>query len=88
MTWDMVAGVTRHASVLSARLDRPKEASDGTVFEVKNTGTLAVPVYASAPTTLVSFNGANTVITLDPSDTITLTNVSAASLSPSQLHFV
>ena len=32
---------------------------DGTVFEIKNTGTVAAPVYASAPTTLVSFNGSN-----------------------------
>jgi uncharacterized repeat protein (TIGR03803 family) len=31
----------------------------GTVFEIKNTGTIAAPVYASAPTTLVSFNGSN-----------------------------
>jgi uncharacterized repeat protein (TIGR03803 family) len=28
----------------------------GTVFEIKNTGTIAAPIYASAPTTLVSFN--------------------------------
>ena len=34
-------------------------AGDGTVFEIKNTGTVAAPVYASAPTTLVSFNGSN-----------------------------
>jgi uncharacterized repeat protein (TIGR03803 family) len=33
--------------------------SDGTVFEIQNTGTVAAPVYASAPTTLVSFNGFN-----------------------------
>ena len=32
---------------------------DGTVFEIQNTGTVAAPVYASAPTTLVSFNGSN-----------------------------
>jgi hypothetical protein len=32
---------------------------DGTVFEIKNTGTAAAPIYASAPTTLVSFNGSN-----------------------------
>ena len=31
----------------------------GTVFEVQNTGTVAAPIYASAPTTLVSFNGSN-----------------------------
>jgi uncharacterized repeat protein (TIGR03803 family) len=31
----------------------------GTVFEIKNTGTVAAPVYASAPTTLVSFNGSD-----------------------------
>jgi uncharacterized repeat protein (TIGR03803 family) len=31
----------------------------GTVFEIQNTGTVAAPVYASAPTTLVSFNGSN-----------------------------
>jgi uncharacterized repeat protein (TIGR03803 family) len=30
-----------------------------TVFEIQNTGTVAAPVYASAPTTLVSFNGSN-----------------------------
>jgi hypothetical protein len=34
-------------------------ASDGTVFEIKNTGTVAAPSYASAPTTLVGFNGSN-----------------------------
>ena len=33
--------------------------NDGTVFEIQNTGTVAAPVYASAPTTLVSFNGSN-----------------------------
>ena len=33
--------------------------SDGTVFEIKNTGTVAAPIYASTPTTLVSFNGSN-----------------------------
>jgi uncharacterized repeat protein (TIGR03803 family) len=32
---------------------------NGTVFEIRNTGTVAAPVYASAPTTLVSFNGSN-----------------------------
>ncbi len=31
----------------------------GTVFEIANTGTVSHPVYASAPTTLVSFNGTN-----------------------------
>ena len=31
----------------------------GTVFEIQNTGTLAAPVYASSPTTLVTFNGSN-----------------------------
>ena len=31
----------------------------GTVFEIKNAGTAAAPVYASAPTTLVNFNGSN-----------------------------
>jgi uncharacterized repeat protein (TIGR03803 family) len=31
----------------------------GTVFEIQNTGTRAAPVYASAPTTLVTFNGSN-----------------------------
>ena len=30
---------------------------DGTVFEIKNTGTVAAPIYASTPITLVSFNG-------------------------------
>jgi uncharacterized repeat protein (TIGR03803 family) len=34
-------------------------AGDGTVFEIQNTGTVAAPVYASAPTTLVSFNGSD-----------------------------
>ena len=29
------------------------------MFEIQNTGTAAAPVYASAPTTLVSFNGGN-----------------------------
>ena len=32
---------------------------DGTVFELVNNGTVAAPSYASTPTTLVSFNGAN-----------------------------
>jgi uncharacterized repeat protein (TIGR03803 family) len=32
---------------------------DGTVFEIKNTGTVATPIYASAPITLVSFDGSN-----------------------------
>ncbi len=31
----------------------------GTVFEIANTGAFSHPIYASAPTTLVSFNGAN-----------------------------
>jgi hypothetical protein len=31
----------------------------GTVFEIQNTGTVAAPVYASAPITLGSFNGFN-----------------------------
>ncbi len=31
----------------------------GTVFEIQNTGTVAAPVYASAPTTLVSFDGSD-----------------------------
>ena len=31
----------------------------GTVFEIQNTGTVAAPIYASAPTTLVTFNGSN-----------------------------
>ena len=33
--------------------------SGGTVFEIANTGTAADPIYASTPTTLVSFNGPN-----------------------------
>jgi uncharacterized repeat protein (TIGR03803 family) len=33
--------------------------NDGTVFEIQNTGTAAAPVYASAPNTLVSFNGSD-----------------------------
>ncbi len=37
---------------------------DGTVFEIQNTGTVAAPVYASAPTTLASFNGSNGQIPL------------------------
>jgi uncharacterized repeat protein (TIGR03803 family) len=31
----------------------------GTVFEIVNTGTAAAPIYASTPTTLVSFNGSD-----------------------------
>jgi uncharacterized repeat protein (TIGR03803 family) len=31
----------------------------GTVFEIKNTGTVAAPVYASSPTTLVNFDGSD-----------------------------
>jgi uncharacterized repeat protein (TIGR03803 family) len=33
--------------------------NDGTVFEIQNTGTVAAPVYAGAPTTLVSLNGSD-----------------------------
>ena len=32
---------------------------DGTIFEIVNNGTPAAPIYASTPTTLVSFDGAN-----------------------------
>src|SRR5271169_1087112 len=32
---------------------------DGTAFDLANTGPVSHPVYASAPTTLVSFNGTN-----------------------------
>ena len=35
------------------------QGREGTVFEIQNTGTVAAPVYASAPTTLVSFDGWN-----------------------------
>jgi hypothetical protein len=31
----------------------------GTVFEIKNTGTFAAPVYASGQTTLITFNDSN-----------------------------
>jgi hypothetical protein len=31
----------------------------GTVFEIKNIGTVAAPIYATAPTTLLNFNGSN-----------------------------
>jgi hypothetical protein len=31
----------------------------GTAFEIKNTGTVAAPVYSNTPTTLVNFNGSN-----------------------------
>jgi hypothetical protein len=31
--------------------------NDGTVFEIKNTGTVAAPIYASTPTTLINFDG-------------------------------
>ena len=34
-------------------------SSDGTVFEIKNTGTVAAPVYSSTKSTLVNFNGSN-----------------------------
>jgi uncharacterized repeat protein (TIGR03803 family) len=33
--------------------------NDGTVFEIVNTGTAGAPIYASSPTTLVTFNGAD-----------------------------
>jgi uncharacterized repeat protein (TIGR03803 family) len=33
--------------------------TDGTVFEIQNTGTVAAPNYANAPTTLVNFNATN-----------------------------
>jgi uncharacterized repeat protein (TIGR03803 family) len=36
--------------------------NDGTVFEIKNVGTVAAPVYASSPTTLVTFDGSNGAI--------------------------
>jgi hypothetical protein len=36
--------------------------NDGTVFEPVNHGTVAVPSYASTPTTLVSFNKSNGVL--------------------------
>jgi uncharacterized repeat protein (TIGR03803 family) len=32
---------------------------DGMVFEIKNTGTVAAPIYSNDPTTLVNFNGFN-----------------------------
>ncbi len=41
----------------------------------------------SALSSHISQSGANTVIALGPSDTITLTNFAAASLIPSQFHF-
>ena len=34
-------------------------STDGTVFEIQNTGTVAAPNYANAPTTLVNFNATN-----------------------------
>jgi hypothetical protein len=40
----------------------------GTVFEVQNIGTVAAPIYASAPTTLVSFNAPPRVISLCGAD--------------------
>ncbi len=33
--------------------------NDGTAFEIINTGTVAAPIYASAPIALVTFNGSN-----------------------------
>ena len=55
--------------------------SDGTVFEIKNTGTVAAPSYASAPITLVSFTGANgatpeTALTMDANGDLFGTTVS------------
>ncbi len=35
------------------------EYGDGTVFEIVNSGGVAAPIYASTPTTLVSFNSSN-----------------------------
>ena len=54
------AGLTADAkAALFGTTEQGGANSDGTVFEIKNTGTVAAPVYASAPTTLVSFNGSN-----------------------------
>ena len=38
-----------------------QRARSSTVIELQNTGTVAEPVYAGIPTTLVSFNGSNGV---------------------------
>ena len=55
---DPYAGLTIDASGdLFGTTPTAVRTSDGTVFEIVNTGTVAAPVYASAPTTLVSFNG-------------------------------
>ena len=71
---DHAGQLQRHQRCRSGRADRRRRRrpvrhdrigganGDGTVFEIKNTGTVSAPVYASAPTTLVSFNGSNGAI--------------------------
>ena len=60
MAANPVAGLIADANGdLFGTTDEGGANSDGTVFEIENTGTVAAPVYASAPTTLVSFNGSN-----------------------------
>ncbi len=54
------AGLTLDANCdLFGTTEQGGANGDGTVFEIQNTGTVAAPVYTSAPTTLVSFNGSN-----------------------------
>ena len=40
--------------------------NNGTVFEIKNNGTVAAPIYDATPTTLVLFNGADGVAPAGP----------------------
>jgi uncharacterized repeat protein (TIGR03803 family) len=53
------AGLTIDANgnLFGSTTGGPGPTGYGTVFEIKNTGTVAAPAYASAPTTLINFNG-------------------------------
>jgi uncharacterized repeat protein (TIGR03803 family) len=55
------AGLTADANgdLFGTTLQGGGTNGDGTVFELKNTGTVAAPLYASPPTTLISFDDAN-----------------------------
>jgi hypothetical protein len=57
---------------------------DGTVFEIKNTERTAAPIYASAPTTLVSFNGLTDGVILLPRQFWTPTGTYSAPLKVAQ----
>ncbi len=56
---DPVAGLIADANGDLFGTTEGTDFSGGTVFELKNTGTVAAPSYSGTPTTLVSFNGTN-----------------------------